>query len=290
MIPQENGHGNMGTWHDNMGNVNSTWQTWWCTYVMTACSHSIHGMPIQKSRTPPLHVWSFVQKAGDGSLLRSPPHLHHGIVHHLGQHQAFVGSCEAYDCPVSFFFFNDTWFMHEQVKWHEKLTFRYGHVHVTTISKPCCQTLRDQRMTQHHRGKTPRLCQPAPVSSSEAHVHCPCSKRRWGGQLLASSLGPMSMLFYFETWVFSDYLTTTGLASGSESPLSRWRFSATSLVHKSLLILKVGRMWPKFPGTPSHFIKTVSIRRVCQTFSALSLAEPPRRGMTSHATIKLSLD
>ena len=59
-----------------------------------------------------------------------------------------------------------------------------------------------------------------------------------------------------------------------ESPLSRCRslILSASEVHRSEFTLKVGMMWPKFPGTPSHFIKTVSIRRVCHTPTALSLS------------------
>ena len=59
-----------------------------------------------------------------------------------------------------------------------------------------------------------------------------------------------------------------------ESPLSRCRslILSASEVHRSEFTFKVGMMWPKFPGTPSHFIKTVSIRRVCHTPTALSLS------------------
>ena len=63
-------------------------------------------------------------------------------------------------------------------------------------------------------------------------------------------------------------------AANSESPLSRCRslILPVSEAHRSEFTFKVGMMWPKFPGTPSHFIKTVSIRRVCHTPTALSLS------------------
>ena len=63
-------------------------------------------------------------------------------------------------------------------------------------------------------------------------------------------------------------------AANSESPLSRCRslILLVSKVHRSEFIFTVGMMWPKFPGTPSHFIKTVSILRVCHTPTALSLS------------------
>ena len=63
-------------------------------------------------------------------------------------------------------------------------------------------------------------------------------------------------------------------AANSESPLSRCRslILLVSEVHRSEFTFTVGMMWPKFPGTPSHFIKTVSILRVCHTPTALSLS------------------
>ena len=52
-------------------------------------------------------------------------------------------------------------------------------------------------------------------------------------------------------------------AANSESPLSRCRslILLVSEAHRSEFTFTVGMMWPKFPGTPSHFIKTVSIRQ-----------------------------
>ena len=137
------------------------------------------------------------------------------------------------------------------------------------------QTSPNQNLIQHHRERTQAPGWTFLVSSNGGHCHSPCASKRSAMLLPALNLNAWHIMIPCPNMTLClDMISYSwhGLGSISEPPFSRWRFLSSFSVHMSLFTLMVGTMWPKLHGIPSHFISTVSMRRVCHTLRALSSA------------------